>query len=325
LKSKFLFPLVLFCLFINFSCKYFVAKDDKDFAVADTASIQKIFIADKNNHKILLTRDKNCWKVNNNYTARKDAIDLLLGCITAIRVNRPVSISENDVVVKDMAASALKVEIYTHDEKPEKVYYVGSPGKDYQGNYFLMEGSQQPYIVEIPGFNGVVDVRYIIEESDWRDRAITNLKPTDLKAVSVEYFDERRKESYGIEQKNLNEYFLFPNANTDNKKCFELFSQFRKLNMVGYVNEKYDSMVAYKNRPPFAIIRFQLTNNSADSITLIHVPLGRRSRMQYDPNGKPMSFDSENYYAWVHHHQDFVVIQDFALRNILKQHKDFLK
>ena len=325
-KLKKIFFLFLFLLitFNFFGCKYFTPKDEKDFAVTDTSLIQKIFITDKGKHQILLTREKNIWKVNKKYIARKDAIDLLLAGMQDIRVNRPASISEHNNVVKEMASSALKVEIFTKEKEPVKTYYVGSIAKNYQGNYYLMEGSEQPYVVEIPGFNGEVSVRYIKDEMDWRDRTICKLLPSEIKSVEVTYFDERKSESFKIEEKNLNEFIISPNGKPDQKKCFSLFGEFRKLNSLGFVLD-IPEIEPYKNKPPFVVINIIKNEGNHQTLELTHVPLGKRSKKQYDAFGKPMSFDSENYYGWINNHTDFIMIQDFSLRNILKLRKDFLK
>ena len=46
-----------------------IKKELKDFAVEDTASIDKIFMVNKFNQKVTLTRQDNyIWKVNSKYT-----------------------------------------------------------------------------------------------------------------------------------------------------------------------------------------------------------------------------------------------------------------
>ena len=76
---------------------------------------------------------------------------------------------------------------------------------------------------------------------------------------------------------------------------------------------------------PAKIIRLETTTADKKTLELIHVPFGTRSKKRVDDLGHPMSFDSENYYAWANNHTDFVLIQDFTLRNILKLRKDFTK
>ncbi|MFM2226056.1 MAG: hypothetical protein RJA07_2258 [Bacteroidota bacterium] len=316
---------LFFCTLFFHSCKWMNNKDDDtNFAVSDTASIQKIFIADKANHKIILIREKNNWKVNGKYIVRNDAISLLLQGIHDIHVNRPVSIKEHNGVVKEMASTGIKVKIFGKNDELLNAYYIGSIAKDYQGNYFLKEGSEQPYLVEIPGFEGEVSVRYIVDELDWRTKNITQIKPADIKTVSVIYFDERKDESFSIAPLNLNEYKMMPDkGKTDAKKCFELFSAFRNLNALAFTLPIAETDTFKKIRP-FAMIEIIGSDNKKQTIELVHGPLSRRSKKQFDAFGKPMRFDEENYFAWINNHTDFIKVQDFALRNILKTKEYYL-
>ena len=62
----------------------------RDFAVEDTASVTKIFLADKADNTILLERqDDGTWKVNDTYLVRPDVINNLLGTINTITLRAP--------------------------------------------------------------------------------------------------------------------------------------------------------------------------------------------------------------------------------------------
>jgi len=57
------------------------------FAIEDTASIQKIFIADHDGNQALLERDpqSRLWNLNKKYKAREDAIKNLLQVINRVQ------------------------------------------------------------------------------------------------------------------------------------------------------------------------------------------------------------------------------------------------
>ena len=55
---------------------------DYDFSVKDTASIGKIFIADRANHSVSLTRNGGYWLVNGKYRTRPTPIRNVLTCCT---------------------------------------------------------------------------------------------------------------------------------------------------------------------------------------------------------------------------------------------------
>ncbi|HNB13426.1 MAG TPA: hypothetical protein PKY09_11010, partial [Bacteroidia bacterium] len=68
-----------------------IKKELRDFAVADTSSIDKIFLADKKGNKALLERKSPAlWTINGKYPARQDAINFLLKTIKQIEVRSPV-------------------------------------------------------------------------------------------------------------------------------------------------------------------------------------------------------------------------------------------
>lgn len=111
-----------------------------DFTVEDVSNITKIFMSDKLNNMVTLKKiDDQNWILNDKYPARNDGIDMLLETFSQMRVREPVSIAGRNNVIKWLAASSTKVEIYQQKyrinlfdkikffphEKLTKVFYVG--------------------------------------------------------------------------------------------------------------------------------------------------------------------------------------------------------
>jgi hypothetical protein len=323
MKTRIVFSiLVFYYALVPVSCKLLTQVDERDFAIADTAQISKIFLADKANKQVTLTRTSKGWLINNQYPARVDAINFLLDAMKRMRVNRPVPLTQHNMVVKEMATQAVKVEVYKN-EKLLKAYYVGAATKDYTGDYMIMQGAEQPYVVHIPGFDGWIGIRFFTEEIEWRKRVLTNFAANEIKAIQVQYFDQKMPNSFEVQQVNLNQYTLLPTAKANNQLCFNLFSQFSNLDGLAYARNTPDVDSA-KKTPPFAAIRLKLQNGENQLIELVHMPLNRRTKKQYDDFGRPMQFDSELFYAWVNNRKDFMIVQDFQLRNILLAHKNFI-
>lgn len=178
----------------------------RDFAVQDTASIDKIFLADKNNKTILLERKGNYWTVNGTYKARRDLVDLLLETICKLEVNSPVPEAKLDKVLSDISVSGIKTEIYQKGELV-KTYYVGGVTQDNMGTYMIMEGSDLPFIMYIPGFNGYLSVRYNTDLNEWRERHIFNYQIQEIAKISIEY-NQSKEESFMIIAEDNNNYRL---------------------------------------------------------------------------------------------------------------------
>ena len=108
---------------------------ENNFALSDTASVSKIFIADRNGTTITLNRNEKNWVINNKYRVRKDAIRTILTTINQIRIQRPVSKNAFDNVIKNLATTGVKIEIYTNQETPNKTYTIGSSTSNHLGTY----------------------------------------------------------------------------------------------------------------------------------------------------------------------------------------------
>src|SRR5688572_16313204 len=106
--------------------------DARNFSFKDTAAITRIFIADKDNNRATIVRNRNGWVVNDKYPCRSDAILNLLEVIKHVEVKMSVPKEAKENVIKYMSFNAIKVEIYADDEKV-KQYYIGDEAPDGEG------------------------------------------------------------------------------------------------------------------------------------------------------------------------------------------------
>lgn len=162
-------------------------EEESAFAVADTNGIDKIFIATKTNKKWLLERKSGgYWKLNNTWWVAPTVMETLMQVIHDVEVKRPVSKLEHNSVVKSIATKHQKVEIYLRGQLL-KTYFVGAETDNYQGSYFLMKDAENPFVCNIPGFNGYLTIRYDVNPNSWRDPHIFMSGERTLQEVKVEY------------------------------------------------------------------------------------------------------------------------------------------
>ncbi len=184
------FLAVLFISTLIFACnrgsKSTIKGTFSDFLVEDTASIDKIFLADKSNQTVLLERKVNSWMVNGKYTARYDLINELLNTIKKVSVMQFVPKGAVENILKQLAVASIKVEIYQH-QKLVKTYYVGSPTQNSLGTYMLIDGSDTPFICYIPGFRGYLSPYYMPLEGEWISRQIFNHRPSQIQWAKAEF------------------------------------------------------------------------------------------------------------------------------------------
>jgi len=217
--------------------------DDNNFSFSDTASVIKIFLADRSGKTITLDRTQNIWTVNNKYEVRKDAITTILNTIHQIRIQRPVPKNAFDGVIKDLTTTGVKIEIYTNKKTPIKTYTIGNPTANHLGSYMLLNGSHTPFVVHIPSFNGFLSPRYGIQgqrlnETNWRSTTVFKLKIKDIIRVCVNDL-HKSEQSFTLNTKPMT---LFNHKGDEvsfkQEKVLELLNSFRKLNCESFKEEE---------------------------------------------------------------------------------------
>ncbi|HAD96919.1 MAG TPA: hypothetical protein DCG19_05900, partial [Cryomorphaceae bacterium] len=123
------------------------------FAIKDTGDVDKIIIKDKTPSEIILKRDDHHWTVNGSGRAREDAIEILLETLYRMEMRNFIPERMQPTVIKRMAVRGKEVQIYKNG-KLAKTFYVGTEAHDEMATYMLIKGSDQPFAVHIPGFNG---------------------------------------------------------------------------------------------------------------------------------------------------------------------------
>src|SRR4051794_27801114 len=105
-KNKFLLVILgililLTGIFIYKNSDSTLNHEQHDFAIKDTASISKIFIADRNGNQITLERKKNSsWILNGKDEVRPEYLKLLFDCFYRISIRTKVARSAYNNVVK---------------------------------------------------------------------------------------------------------------------------------------------------------------------------------------------------------------------------------
>lgn len=165
---------------------------DAAFSIADTSKVDRFFIAERNGHTMDLKRTANGWTANG-LPANKSTVDLVMKTFRRIEVRSPVPRSMQEHLLKNMAVSAKKVEIYTGGSKPEKIWYVGSITPDHNGTYMVLETpkggrAKAPYVTGLYGFTGVLDTRFHTDLDIWRSPKATSVTDLDrVQSITVEH------------------------------------------------------------------------------------------------------------------------------------------
>lgn len=307
-----------------------------DFAVPDTASITRIFMADKSDRTILLERKpEGNWLLNGKYSAHHENMGILLNTIANIAVRQPVARAANDNILKLLAARSVKVEIYKNSyrirlgslrlfpyEQKARTYYIGDATMDNNGSYALIEGASKPVVVHLPGLRGYVSSRFTTLENDWRMHTVFAHKLPEIASVEVD-FPLQPSESYRIVNNNNTSLSLFqlesgnPVNNYDTLKLMNYINAYRNIRFETLLNdmepEKRDSITS---QVPVYIITLNTTDGREVKVKTFARKLPVPELDVFDDS--TIIFDRDRMYALINDDKDFVLIQYFVFDKILR-------
>lgn len=174
----------------------------QNYHIEDTTSITRIFLADKQDNEVILTREgDSTWLVDNKYQANQAMMDLFLETLHSMRIRQQVNRNAVPTVIKDLSARAIKVEVYQRvpfinwfggrlqlfkHEKLTRTYYVGRETKDMLGSYMFREGDKVPCVIYIPGFRGFLTPRFVTDPLKWRSHTIVDLDAKSIGRIELE-------------------------------------------------------------------------------------------------------------------------------------------
>ena len=299
----------------------------RSFAVADTAAINKIFLADKNGRTITLERGtEGKWTLNGKYDVRMDALKTLLVTIKRVDVKEPVGKRAQDNVIKRISAKAIKCEIYQNNVLT-KAYYVGTETQDNTGTYMIMidpetmKTMEKPFITYIPGFEGYLTTRYFTEEQGWRGRGIFNYNPNDIKSVKMETPFTPEK-GYELTVKGNNDYVIMPSGsnkpldNVDYITVKQYLSYFQSLSFESFevdINQKQiDSVLKCQ---PINIIT--VTDNKGNVNKVRFFARAPKPGALDQKTGQLLQFDTERMDALLNNGKDFVMVQYYMFGKVM--------
>jgi hypothetical protein len=305
-----------------------------DFTVWDTASVTKIYLADRRDRESLLERQADGWTLNATYKAHSKQVEYLLTTLYKVRVKMPVSRASHDNIVKQLASQSTKVEIYQwvprinlfdkvklfYHEKRTKVFYVGDATMDSSGTFMLMEGADNAYIVYIPSFRGFITTRFTANPDDWRDHTIFHENLADIQKVTVEC-NEDPEGSFAVENMGKHQYKLIRLADNkelpyDTLKVINMLSSFSDLRFEAlFTNSMEQSHIDSITNSPHVhyIVVTDKDGNKQDMKTFKKLVLNGVT----DMGGELGDVDRDRMYALVNDGKDFVLIQNYVFDKVL--------
>ena len=307
--------------------------DAYDFTVRDTASVTRLFFADKSGNHVLLSRTDEGWKVNEKYDAQPKMVNNMLYTLDKMRIKMPVSLASHDNVITRMAGTNTKVEVYQivprinlfnkvklfPHKKLTKVFYIGDVTQDNSGTYILKEGADKAYIVHLHGFRGFISSRFSANQEDWRDHKIISENISNIASVKLEFNNDPENSfilnengRYKYEMKRLNDE---SNVNIDTVRVLNLLTSFSDVRFEAFLTditkERRDSII----NSPYQERLTLTTKDGRQEVVRTYTMRIDASAFGFTEND--WDDDPDHKYAYIENNDELVMIQDFAFGKIL--------
>lgn len=290
-----------------------------EFAVNDQEEITKIKIQEGDKLLLIAYIDGE-WKVNNKYKVKNWQINNLFTALNRIEILKPVSKTEKSQINTLLEQDGILVEILKNNRTIKK-YYVSKPSMSKSSTYMKMYKSNNPFIVHIPLFKGLVSELFVIDEDYWRDNTVFDYKPQNIKEITVEY-PQQSKKSFGLINYQDGTFSVKRIDNNtfiedfDVEKVVTYFTYFQSITFEKVLSAMDDSKIdSISSSVPYFKIAVTDIKNIKNEIRVYRKPPDQK----YDEFGNIAEFDYNRAYAVLNNNHEIILIQYYIFDSLLKE------
>lgn len=142
---------------------------DKDHFKVDVQQADKVVLK-SNGDTVVLEYNGTRWKVNGNWYADRELIDVLFATLQQAAPRRPVAASQEDSLYQELEKSGVAVEVFVKGQLVGHFLAGGNAAKTQA--YFARTDDRNVYIMNIPGYRVYVSGIFELDESGWREKRV---------------------------------------------------------------------------------------------------------------------------------------------------------
>jgi hypothetical protein len=296
MKNKYWLYILLVCLLavsvytlINRKAGTFKGNENR-FAVRDTGNINQIEIRSKES-SVILERMQGRWTVNGKYSAGSRKIRGLLMVISRLQVSAPVPGAIRDEIKGRLEEDGKIVKVITGKGNPQVILMYQDTIHS-KVTYMMLEHSDQPFRIEIPGYPGRNLAGLFVDEAGyWRDNSIFSLREDEIISVTRYNRLQPGKSFYLVNAKGSG-YKLFTYSdsmeikNFDKGQVRQYLGYFASVSFERYLSdqEKADQRALKEDSPDDIITLRDSRNNITKVATFPLYVTGQQGQPKPDIN-----------------------------------------
>ncbi len=299
-----------------------------DFAVKDTASIDRINLSDTEGHAMVFIKNDHVWTLEAGECVQQHMIATFLETFKYVSVKSPVPEGAVDNMNKQIMTHHKKIEIFQNG-KISKTWYVGNPTQDHLGTYMLLKDpekgkSPEPFIMFLPNMNGNLLDRFSTNHLDYVCSEIFAYDPLKILTIDVVIPDSTEL-NYKIVALNENEFELYNNDLKvelfDTSRVRSYITAYRKVHFEHHNRTASPAHIdSLKSSTPY--YKISVTDKQGD-VNSIVAHLKSPGFDRYDFNGELMKYDQDR--LWVFTRYDELTVCQYHVFDKLMRDINFFK
>jgi len=242
-----------------------------NFAVKDTASIDKINLSDTQGNSMSFIKSGQTWTLENGKCIQQHMIYVFLETFKFVAVKGPVSVGALGNINKTLMAHHKKIEIFQNG-KLAKTWYIGNATRDHEGTFMLLKDpvlgkSPEPFVMYLPNMHGNLLDRFSTNPLDYVCSEIYKYDPLTINRVDVVVPDSSHL-NFRIELIAKNTFELYNNdkkiESFDTTKVRSYLNYYRKIHFEFHNRTANQQIIdSLKVATPFYTIN--VTDNTGDA------------------------------------------------------------
>lgn len=247
--------------------------NDRQFAYPEFEDVARIFIADRRDHKVSLTRGGVTGWLADGKPANENVLKNLIGVLRAVDIRTLPTRKAIPNMINTLASEGIRVQLYDEDGQELRDYYIGGSTQDELGTFAIMDGSENPYVVHLPHFTGNIRARFNHWGDEWRDRVYYRVDPDKVELFSIEYPKQRDK-SFKLERDGeafkISPFYATGQATLPVSRGLaeRALSEYENYYINRYENSDEESISAAKTALPFAIVTVKQAGEDAQTMEI---------------------------------------------------------
>ncbi len=294
-----------------------LTKNDRDFRIENIEDVALIKIRTRRRPELHLSKKGRDWLVNYKHVVSPNSMGRLLEVMEDMRMKYIPHKNALPNIKDEMELIGLHIEVFDANNNKLKGYYVGGGTADERGTYVQMEGSDQPYVMEMASYEGSIRGRFMPKPEEWRDRIFIKENIDQISKITVDY-PKSKEDSFVLDATNktvapLYGYSLKKAGKLKKPAIQAYLKHFENIGAEAFENhhKDRDSIAALV---PFA--KFMIENKNGETKEISLFPIKDLYFQDVNTTSVDQTARIERYFAdcsW----GDFMMVQHILAKKIL--------